>query len=77
LAAELAELKICPHLLLLTAAVDEVPVEDVPVVAASLSAVAMDIASADAWIHTLLQPSMCTMKAFFSPLIDPADVHAL
>jgi hypothetical protein len=54
LATELAELEICPHLLLLTAAADEVPVEDVPVVVASLSAVTTDIASADAWIHTLL-----------------------
>jgi hypothetical protein len=77
LAAELAELKTRPRLLLLTTAVDEVPVEDVLVVATSLSSVTRDIASADAWIHTLLRPSMCTMKVFFSPLIDPADVHAL
>ena len=54
LAAELAELKTRPRLLLLMTAVDEVPVEDVLVVATSLSSVTRDIASADAWIHTLL-----------------------
>jgi hypothetical protein len=79
LAAEPDKVETCPRLFLLLAVAEDVPMDsdDAAVLSTCLRAVATDMASADAWIHALLQLSMCAMNAFFSPLTEPAEVHAL